>query len=364
LKRPVIRKRDLAVRPIARAETIPSEWYTSPAFFELDRERVIARSWQYLGPSSGLDATGSYLSAGVAGNPLVVVRGNDGALRGFYNVCRHRGGPLVTDERGECRMLQCRYHGWTYTLEGMLRGVPRFDRVELFDAKDFGLVPVRIGEWEGMLFARLDRGGPALDASLAPVFGRIGRGALASKTFHRRDTWDIGCNWKVYVDNYLEGYHLPFVHPELCDLLDYGRYVTETFDGMSLQYSPFTGKETVYGSGDGEALYYFLFPNFMLNILPGRLQTNHVVPVAPDRCRVVFDYYFDEVAGDAARKRIEEDVAYSNRVQAEDIDICERVQAGLSSRAYDRGRFSVEMEQGVHHFQSLLRKAYRRAAGR
>lgn len=355
-------KSDLTVLPIAKAHTIPSEWYTSPGFFDFDRDAIFARSWQYVGPSAGLGSPGRYRSAEVAGNPLVVVRGKDGALRAFYNVCRHRGGPLVLDESGECGMLQCKYHGWTYTLEGMLRGQPRFDRVELFDKRDFGLVPVGLAEWEGMLFARLEPGRDRPEKLLAPVHAKVAPGSLAAKAFHRRVTYDVACNWKVYVDNYLEGYHLPFVHPELCDLLDTAQYVTETFDRLSLQYSPFTGKETVYGSGGGEAYYYFLFPNFMLNILPGRLQTNLVVPVAHDRTRVVFDYYYDDVAGPGAAKRIGDDIAYSDRVQAEDIEICERVQAGLASRAYDRGRFSVEMEEGVHHFQSLIRKAYRRTA--
>jgi len=371
-------KRDLAIVPIERAHTIPSGWYTSPEQFEFDREAIFARSWQYLGASANLDGPGRYISSTVAGNPVLVVRGKDGVLRAFYNVCRHRGGPLVIDEAGECGMLQCKYHGWTYTLEGMLRGQPRFDRVELFDKKDFGLVPVDLAEWEGMLFARLEPGGAAGRVTrgvndraasretpatlLAPVHKKVPVGALAAKTFHRRATYDVACNWKVYVDNYLEGYHLPFVHPELCDLLDYAQYVTETFDSLSLQYSPFTGKETVYGAGDGEAYYYFLFPNFMLNILPGRLQTNLVVPVAYNRTRVVFDYYYDDTTGPGAAKRIGDDLAYSDRVQQEDIEICERVQEGLSSRAYDRGRFSVEMEEGVYHFQTLLRKAYKRAA--
>ncbi len=360
MKRALLRKADLTIRPIGRAETIPSSWYTSPEFFTLDRDLVFSRTWQYVGCSAGLKNAGAYISAEVAGNPVVVVRGKDGVLRAFYNVCRHRGGPLVVEEAGECAMLQCHYHGWTYTLDGTLRGMPRFDRVELFDRKDFGLVPLELAEWEGLLFVNIEGGAPLPADLLAPVQQKVPEGTLRSKAFHTRVSYDVACNWKVYVDNYLEGYHLPFVHPELCDLLDCGQYVTETFDQLSLQHSPFTGKETVYGTGDGQAFYYFLFPNFMLNILPGRLQTNLVVPLAADRTRVLFDYYYDDTAGETALKRIADDLDYSHRVQLEDIDICERVQKGLASRAYDRGRFSVEMERGVHHFQSLLKKAYRR----
>ena len=215
---------------------------------------------------------------------------------------------------------------------------------------------------------------PAATAARAPVapapsgrtpaemFSAIGKRIaphrLGTKLFAEHVEYDVRCNWKVYVDNYLEGYHLPFVHPELCNLLDYQQYVTETFDQYSLQFSPFTGKDNVYTGGQGEAFYYFIFPNFMLNILPGRLQTNIVLPVSHDRCKVLFDYYYDDAASPAAKKLIRDDLDYSDKVQKEDIEICELVQRGLESRAYDKGRFSVEMEQGVYHFQCLLKQAY------
>lgn len=389
------RREDLAVRPVGRSETIPSSWYLSPEVFAFERDAVFADSWQYAGPSAGLEDAGSYRAAEAAGDPAFVVRGNDGALRAFYNVCRHRGGPLVTDAEGRKAMLQCGYHGWTYTCEGTLRGVPRFDRVELFDRRDYGLVPLGLAAWENLLFvrasgkqsrARRAGGGPgdpppeawnppgrlprdgALEAILDAVRLRVPAGTLARMGFHRRQSYEVECNWKVYVDNYLEGYHLPFVHPELCDLLEVGSYVTELFDRVSLQRSPLSPGDSPYAAPAAgslpEALYYFVFPNFMLNILPGRLQTNLVVPLSPERTRVIFDYFYDaSLYGPDAGPR-EADIAYSDKVQREDIGICELVQRGLRSRAYDRGRFSVEMERGVHHFQTLLKRAFRRHSRR
>lgn len=358
---PAFDLRDLDVAPLARAETIPAAWYTAPAFHTFDEQQVMGQTWQYVGAAQQVATPGAYVQAAVAGEPLVVIRDAEGALRAFFNVCRHRGGPLVTEGTGTCRMLQCQYHGWTYRLNGALRGVPRFDRTELFHKEDYGLVPVAVEVWEGMVFVNLAPSPPPLADAFVGIPERIAPMTLASKTFAERVVYDVACNWKVYVDNYLEGYHIPLVHPELCDLLDYRAYVTETFDHYSLQYSPLQAGDNLYQANEGAAYYYYVFPNFMLNILPGRLQTNRVVPVAPDRCQVIFDYYYDEVATPEAEHRRAEDLTFSDRVQQEDADICEHVQRGLASRAYDRGRFSVACEEGVYHFQTLLKQAYRRA---
>ncbi|MBI1803046.1 MAG: aromatic ring-hydroxylating dioxygenase subunit alpha [Ignavibacteriae bacterium] len=352
---------NLTEAPIERSETIPSSWYTDPRMHEIDFEWIFARTWQAVGHVSRAQNPGEYITATVGGNPIIVVRGKENELRAFFNVCRHRGGPLAIDEHGTCNALQCKYHGWTYLLDGSLRGVPKWDRVDLFDKKDYGLVPVAVDRWEGLLFVHLNSAAriPVLQSTMEGIVDRIAPHSLATKKFSRRVFYDVNCNWKVYVDNYLEGYHLPHVHPELCNLLDYQQYVTETHERYSLQYSPFTGKNNVYGSREGAAFYYFLFPNFMLNILPGRLQTNIVLPLSHNRCRIIFDYYYDDIASPGALRLIENDIAYSDKIQQEDMEICGHVQHGIESVAYDKGRFSVEMEQGVYHFQCMLKKAYR-----
>ena len=359
---PDVDARSLEMPPIERAETIPASWYVDERFHAFDREVIFGQHWQYVGSASDLDAPGDYVQTDVAGNPVVIVRDKDDAIRGFYNVCRHRGGPLVMDDCGHTNVLQCKYHGWTYLLDGSLRGVPKFDRAELFDQKDYGLIPVKTAVWDDLLFVNLADDPVPLSGVLDGIRERIAPIELEAFQFVQRDTYDIDCNWKVYVDNYLEGYHVPLVHPELCDVLSYRDYVTETYEHYSLQYSPLNKKQkdSPYGSADGAAFYYFVFPNIMLNILPGRLQMNAVVPLASDRTRVIFDYFYD---ASATEDKIEDDIAFSDKVQQEDIEICEHVQRGLQSKAYDRGRFSVEMEQGVYHFQRLLKRAYRAALG-
>ncbi|MGH1365914.1 MAG: aromatic ring-hydroxylating oxygenase subunit alpha [Calditrichia bacterium] len=351
---------ELVVKPVEEADTIPSSWYTDPAFHDWDQQTLFAHNWQCVGHVARVANEGEYFATDIGGNPVLVVRDKDGILRAFYNVCRHRGGPLVTDESGCVNALQCKYHGWTYWLDGMLRGVPEFDRVKLFDKKDFGLTPVPIKVWQGLIFLRLEDGENHLDKTLTEIEQRIAPLDLTELQFHSQTVYDIDCNWKVYIDNYLEGYHIPHVHPELNKLLDYREYATETFPFHSLQYSPFKKGENIYGSDGGEAYYYFIFPNIMLNILPGRLQTNLILPLEQQRCRVIFDYYYADLHSSEAKKLIREDIEYSDVIQQEDIDICLRVQCGLNSRAYDKGRFSVTRESGVYHFQSLLKKMYRR----
>ena len=358
---PDFSKEILLEEPLEKAFTIPSSWYTRPAFHDLDQEAVFQTHWHLLGHTSQLTETGAYLSGEVAGNPALVIKTAKG-LKAFYNVCRHRGGPLVTRPCGVVRMLQCQYHGWTYKLDGTLRGVPRFDRVDLFDRRDFGLVPLEVDTWQGLVFARKGESSLPLETRFSGISQRIHPIDLSTLQHGRREVYDIQCNWKVYVDNYLEGYHLPYVHPELCDMIDVGMYQSEVYPTYSLQFSRLSGQSNGYGASsdtpEGTAYYYYVFPNLALNIMPERLQTNIIQPMGPDSCRVIFDYFYPEVSSTAAQNRIEKDVEASDRIQQEDIEICLHVQKGLRSEAYDRGRFSVECEAGVHHFHSLLKKAY------
>lgn len=356
------------IEPLERASTIPSSWYTDARFHAVDRAYIFSKSWQYVGHVSQLAEAGQYLTATVADNPVVVLRDTENNLRGFYNVCRHRGVPLVTDARGTCnKVLQCQYHGWTYKTDGSLRGIPRWNYVDLFDKKDYGLVPLQVDVWGGLVFVSLEKNpmpltklfqGAQERISRKPYDADLERRLFSNLTFYKRIVYPVRANWKVYADNYLEGYHLPFVHPELTSMLDYAQYVTETYEYYSIQYSPFSDEGNVYKTNEGEALYYFVWPNFMLNILPGRLQVNRIIPDGHERCHVIFDYFYADLSTEAKRAVAEEDIAYSDKVQKEDCDICEHVHKGLLSDVYDRGRFSVECENGVYHFQNLLKKNY------
>ena len=344
---------DLQRVPLEAASALAARFYADPAVLELERETVFSRSWQLTTHSGELRATGDHAVGEIAGTPVLIVRGSDGELRAFHNVCRHRAGPLATCSGRGAKALKCRYHGWTYSLEGQLRAAPEMTAARDFEPESVLLSGARVREWQGLVFVALSEITPDFDRVFGGIAERIAPVDIGAMAFDRRISYDVHCNWKVYVDNFLEGYHLPYVHPGLSRVLDYRAYDTELFDRYSLQHSPLRDAEDVYG--DGDAWYFFVFPNIMLNVMPGRLQTNVVLPLGLDRCRVEFDYYY---SGDGAA-RSERDQSFSDEIQREDIDICELVQKGLSSGGYVPGRLSPKREAGVWHFQNLLRDAYR-----
>jgi choline monooxygenase len=342
--------------PLDRAKTIPNTWYTDPRVFEAERYAVFGNSWQAVGRVEQVRETGAYLTAVIAGEPVLVVRGEDGVLRAFFNVCRHRAAPILTAGCGTASKLRCRYHGWTYDLAGQLRGTPEFDGVCDFRKEDNGLVPVgAVAEWGPFVWVHLDPPREPVTAFLDPLpTWAESRGAFDGLEYFASRTFEVGCNWKVYVDNYLDGgYHVNTVHPDLAGVLDYKEYRTTAHGHTSLQSSPLKPAEGATGktrSGD-LAAYWWVWPNFMVNVYPGVMDTNLVLPVGVDRCRVVFDYYF---AAGTDTEFARDSMAVTDQVQAEDVGICEDVQRGLNSRSYATGRFSVRREVAGYHFHQLL----------
>lgn len=344
-----IRPEWLAAEPLERAHALAAPFYVDPSIAERERHAVFARSWQLAARADQVSGAGDHAVAEVAGGSILVVRGADGVLRAFHNVCRHRAGPIALCDGRGARQLHCKYHGWTYTLDGQLRSAPEMREARDFDVRGVRLPAVRVAEWHGLVFVALDESTPALEEVLEGIAPRM----PSALRFARRVSYTLSCNWKVYVDNFLEGYHLPHVHPGLNKLLDYRSYATTLSRWHSLQHSPLEAGSGPYGGGG--AWYYFVYPNTMLNILPGRLQTNRVIPLAVDRCRVDFDYFYPERdPADPAS-----DQAFSDGVQAEDATICEAVQRGLASGTYVAGRLCPRRESGVHHFHELLREACR-----
>lgn len=346
----------LAPQPLARAETPPSAWYVEPRLHAFEREAIFARTWQMVGHAAQVAAPGMSLRAEVAGEPIVVVRAEDGALRAFYAVCRHRAGPVRASPAGCARVLRCSYHGWTYGLDGRLRGAPCWRGVEGFERSEVALTPVPAAIWQGQVLVSLSPAHSLAEAT-AGAAERLAGAPVEAARFAHEAVYELRCNWKVYVENFLEGYHVPLVHPELTRLYDLRSYTTEVGERWSLQWTRLEPGDATYGARAGDcARYLFVFPNLMINALPGRVQTNVIEPLAEDRCRVVFRYFYTDAVSAAARAA---DIDFSDRVQAEDGEICEQVQRGLGSRSYSRGRLSVEEEAAVHHFHEQLRACYR-----
>ena len=347
------------------ASTLPSRFYTDAEHLAQEKTSIFNRTWQLVGRLAQVEEPGSYFTADVAGEPIVVVRDRGGSIRAFFNVCRHRAGPPACGA-GIAASFKCGYHGWTYSLEGRLLGTPEFDGVECFNKSDFGLVPVEADVWEQFIFVRLNNGrqpGPSLLEYLEDIPSRVeGIGIARMSLIERRD-YIINCNWKVYVDNYLEGYHIPIVHPGLHKELDYSKYRTITHRYYSLQDAPIRtnvdSSERLYVPTDSqnENFYFWLFPNLMVNINPDNTSTNLIIPLAADKTLTVFEWFAhtskSSEAASETEKRNRVTIAFSEEIQQEDIRICEAVQSGLGSISYDRGRYSVKRENGVHHFHKL-----------
>lgn len=344
--------------PLSDAFTIPAPWYVDPRIAELERRTVFSSAWQVVGRAEQVQRSGQFVTANIADEPIVVVRGNDGELRAFYNVCRHHAAKVVTEPCGLASILHCPYHGWNYGLDGSLKGMPEFDGVNNFARSDNGLVPVKVEIWEAFVFVSLDPNARPLREFLGGIVNRCAPLGLSTLHYFATKSWDIACNWKVFVDNYLDGgYHVPHLHKALSSVLDYKQYTIENEDRYCLQSSPMVESDEDAATGatrkGDRAWYFWQYPNFMINCYAGYMDTNLVIPLDTDHCRVIFDFYFDDVS-EARRSINEQSVSVGDRVQDEDLGICEDVQRGLKSRAYGAGRLSVRREAGEQLFHRLL----------
>jgi len=344
--------------PLSQASTIPAPWYVDPRIVELEAKTVFSKTWQMVGRIEQTEKPGQFVTANVAGEPIVVVRGNDGILRGFYNVCRHHAAAVVTEPCGQASILHCPYHGWNYGLDGSLKGMPEFDGVKDFDRQQNGLVPLKAETWEKFVFVNLDAKAVPLCDFLGGLVKRVAPLGVSKLHYFATRTYDIACNWKVFVDNYLDGgYHVPHLHKGLSSVLDYKEYTIENEDRYCLQSSPMVASDEDKATGatrkGDRAWYFWQYPNLMINCYEGYMDTNLVLPIDVDHCRVIFDFYFAEISA-SQRAYNEQSVAVGARVQDEDLGICEAVQRGLKSRAYGAGRLSVRREAGEHLFHRLL----------
>lgn len=346
---------------IRKAATLPSRFYTDPALLASSRERVFARSWQ-----QGIDlgrartprkAVPFTLLEGFLDEPLLLTRDDDDRLHCLSNVCTHRGN-LVVESETEGRTLRCRYHGRRFALDGSFVSMPEFEQAEGFPSPSDSLARVPFAAWGPLGFVALDPAMP-FDEAFAPVRERLAWLPLDELTFDvsRSRDYLMRAHWALYVDNYLEGFHIPFIHAALAEALDYGAYKYELHPWSVLQLGVAREGEEAFEPPAGSpeagqriaAYYWWVFPATMINVYPWGISVNVVKPLAVDRTRV--SYYswvldpskLDRGAGAAI-----------DRVEREDESVVESVQKGVRSRLYDRGRYSPTREQGVHHFHRLL----------
>ena len=336
-------------KPLEQASTIPSSWYIDPELAEMERRRVFSRCWHPVARVEQVEEPGSYVTFAIAGEPGVLVRGTDRVLRALSNVCRHHAAEVMTEAQGKADQLRCPYHGWTYSLDGTLKAAPEMSGVCDFDRMAIRLPSMHVSTWRRWAWVSLDAGTLPFDESFPDLH-------LEHLHWVERRSYRLECNWKVFVDNYLDGgYHVPLLHKQLGRVLSYSEYQIELGDRWCLQWSPL--------DGGGRALYYWIYPNFMINLYPDAMDTNLVIPIGPRQTEVIFDFYFARSSFTAARYRAcasptaptyQERIRASEEIQQEDTAICESVQRGLASSTYEAGRLSVHREAGEHLFHRLL----------
>jgi choline monooxygenase len=322
---------------IRKAHTLPSDFYTDPAYFELSKEKIFARTWQYIGETEkNPNLAPVNILDGFLDEPVLLSK-KDGDITCLSNVCTHRGKILI-ENACDANLIRCGYHGRRFSLDGKFLSMPEFEGVENFPVEGDNLPRVPFGTWNSFGFAS-----PAPAAPLKDFIGEMtGRVEERSFDFAGRKEYEIEAHWALYCENYLEGFHIPFVHHSLNEIVDYGTYSTETFRYASLQ----TGFDK---QGKPAAQYFFIFPNMMFNFYPWGLSVNIVKPVGPGNSKVEFITFISD------ESRIEQGAgADLHRVEMEDEAVVESVQRGIRSRFYDRGRYSPTREQGTHHFHRLI----------
>ena len=325
---------------IRRARTLPSRFYTDERYFELSKEKIFSKTWQFAGaPDSSVTLSPFTLLPDFLDEPLLFT-GEGQATRCLSNVCTHRGKVLV-EHQCDGELIRCGYHGRRFSLDGKFLSMPEFNGVEDFPTEQDDLTILPFAEFLGFRFVSLAAAEP-FDASVGEAARRLADIDPMAFVLKSATEYVVNAHWALYCENYLEGFHIPFVHHALNAVVDYGTYTTETFPQSSLQ----TGYDA---TGSVVGRYLYLFPNTMLNFYPWGVSVNVVEPVAPAKTRIRYQTYVADESklGIGAGGDL-------HRVEMEDEAVVESVQKGVRSRFYDRGRYSPTREQGTHHFHRLI----------
>lgn len=327
--------------------TMPARLYRDGVLFQAERRKIFAQSFHLAAHESMLPRPGDVYALTIAGYPLFIVRQEDGSLRAFHNVCRHRAGPLAGEGASHCgEHLTCKYHGWKYARDGRLRSATGFGPAENFDPRNFSLFPATVKIWRGFIFVAPDADVPGFDTFIAPLARHAARLPLEDFRFAERRTHQIACNWKTYVENYLEGYHVDAVHPSLAAEVDAAKYRVEMEGMIAIHSAPPRNQGAVY-----DGLWAWAFPVLGVNVYADGLMMERMWPVSESRTELDYLFFFRDGLS-AARKA--EILAMSETVTAEDKAICEAVQKNLDAGVYDTGALSPAHENGVAWFQTEI----------
>jgi choline monooxygenase len=337
-------------RDASLAFTLPATWYHAPDIHERERQAIFRREWIWIGREDQLRNPGDYLATDIVGWRVFAIRDRDGNLRAFHNVCRHRAGPLVEDGAGRCDVLRCRYHGWIYDTAGHLRRTPYFGEPADFDKTAFSLFPVRVATWRGFVFVNLDENAGPLEASLGDLVRETADYPIEDFQFVHQEVFDMNCNWKTYTDNFVEGYHIPGIHPAFHAVIDFDKFTAEGRNRTVVMMAP--QKDGSFYGGT----WLWRYPNMTLSVFPDGMNISRIMPLGAGRTRQIYNFLFRDISAAAAAKN-RDTIERNCAVIREDFGICETAQANLEGGVYERGPLSPRQEDGVRYFHELLRES-------
>ena len=331
--------------------TLPSRDYRDPAVFERERQEIFARNWMLFSWSERLAGPGDYVTGTLAGYPVFAIRGEDGRVRAFHNVCRHRGAELLAGESGHCgKLVVCPYHSWSYTRGGRLNKAHDFGSDAGFDPDAWSLHAVEAEEWRGLVFLRLKGGGPGLTAWLGPIVDMAAAYPLEEQHYFSSKNRDCDVDWKTYGENYLECYHCRAMHPGLCASMDIENYRVDVYAREKFFHLHAPKRD----GGLTEGLYFSRFPSLMLNLYEWGSSIATIEPLAAGRIRHVNWYFFTDVSPERAEHN-QRSADWSAAIISEDLDVITGVQRNLNAGVYERGPLSPRYEHGVRAFQDMVR---------
>ncbi len=338
------------------AKTLPQHYFVSPEIFEEEQEKIFSRQWVLAGHQSQIGEAGNYFTADIAGESLIVVRDKGGQIRGFFNVCRHRGSRLIENRNGQSQGIQCPYHAWTYALDGRLLGAPQMDDVPGFDKTNYSLHAVNLAVWEGFIFVNLMDSPNSLKQWFAPLAGKFSRWNLSALQSAKRVEYEVRANWKLIFQNYSECYHCAGVHPELSKISPHDSAENDLTEGpflggfmrinknKSLTMSGNACSVPVGHFGDDDShlvFYYSIFPNMLLSLHPDYVMVHQLRPQSPERTLILCDWLFHPEAFGSEDFKPDDATEFWDMVNRQDWHVCQLSQQGISSRAYQPGPYSA-----------------------
>lgn len=322
--------------------------YTDPAVFERECAAIFRSSWQLIGPVSRLSEPGDYVAIEIAGAKIVAVCGKDGVLRAFRNVCRHRGARLFEEGEGRCNVIRCQYHNWVYDLDGSLRQAPWFGEDADFNMDEWPLEPISIEPWRGLAFVAIDPS-VTLEKQLGATVPELADEPIEEfrAVAERRMVFDA--NWKIYTDNFVEGYHIPGIHPGFFQAIEFEHFETTAHDNLVRMTAP--PREGLFYKGK----WLWMWPNWTLSLFDGGMNTSRINPVSESRTELIYHFYFADTSYEKRAHR-EDTIARNLAVVEEDFGICTETHKNYATGGYRPGPLSPRHEQGVAWFQNRVKE--------